>query len=128
MNQLMKKKLLVEVDHNNEHINDATHPLEKFYSKTSLHTVICNYLASKTITGKKASFEEIVNYVNKRLGSRSTILNCLKEGCECEVFVKSGCDSDRRLRNYEIQEKSLDYLVKNRNELYEKLLQQEGKL
>jgi len=106
--------------------NEDPHPYSQFYSKSTLHVVICNYLSKQYLDNDSSSFEEIVKFVNKRLGSRSTILNCLKEGVDREIFTKSGDANDRRLRKYSMVEDAFLYFNDYVNELNEKLLQQEG--
>ena len=127
-NSQYQKERIAEIMLQIDVINRATTPFAKFLSKSALHLLICNIFFINHFMGIKDNFEKIMKKVCPRVGSRSTILNCLKEGVESEIFIKHEDNEDRRIRYYSIKPELVENMMKRRGDIYEELLQQERKL
>ena len=93
-------------------------PSFDFYSRSYLHTSICNLLHLK----EEINFEKICELTPKKVGSRSAILVVLQEAMDLGYFLKKGSEKDKRLRIYSLSDSFADAIDKTFRESFEKVL------
>ena len=67
-------------------LKENDNPFVKFFTQTSLHLQLLSIFYLNHVQGNKDNFEKILTKINKRLGSRSTLLKCLKDGVELGFY------------------------------------------
>lgn len=109
-------------------LKENDNPFVKFFTQTSLHLQLLSIIYLNHVQGTKDNFEKILTKINKRLGSRSTLLKCLKDGVELGFIKREESTTDRRIVHYSLFEERLKELDDYWREANEELLQQERKL
>ena len=109
-------------------LKENDNALVKFFTQTSLHLQLLSIFSLNFSQGRKDNFEKILTKINKRLGSRSTLLKTLKDGVELGFIKREECTKDRRIVHYSIPEDRLKELDNYWRESNAELLQQERKL
>ena len=109
-------------------LKENDNPFVKFFTQTSLHLQLLSIFYLNHVQDNKDNFEKILTKINKRLGSRSTLLKCLKDGVELGFIKREECTTDRRIVHYSLFKEKLKEFDDYWRDANEKLLQQERKL
>ena len=72
---------------------------ENFFTKSSLHYVICLEISSKNNNGG-ISYEEICSKIPNLLGSRTSIQTILNDGVQFKCFDKIQNNLDKRVKKF----------------------------
>ena len=126
--RIISKMTLKEIKKILHILKENDNALVKFFTQTSLHIQLLSIFSLNFSQGRKDNFEKILTKINKRLGSRSTLLKTLKDGVELDFIKREECTKDRRIVHYSIGEDRLKELENYWKEANAELLQQERKL
>lgn len=99
-------------------LQKSNDPSFDFYSRSYLHSAICNLLQKE----KELNFERVVEGIPKKIGSRSAILVVLSDGLSKGYFLKVGSEIDKRLRIYKLSDQFNSDLTETFRETIEKVL------
>ena len=95
-----------------------------YITKTPVYYIVYLTLFKQYYLEKWHSQEEIINLVPRVYGSRSTIINLIKEGIVAGYIIKRNTSEDRRSVYYELDidiYKAIDQWVINRKMSYKDL-------
>lgn len=109
-------------------LKENDNPFVKFFTQTSLHIQLLSIFSLNFREKRKDNFEKILTKINKRLGSRSTLLKTLKDGVELGFITREECKKDRRIVNYSLNQDQMNEMKKYWEITNAELLQQERKL
>jgi len=109
-------------------LKENDNPFVKFFTQTSLHIQLLSIFSLNFRERRKDNFERILTKINKRLGSRSTLLKTLKDGVELGFITREECKKDRRIVNYSLSQDQMNEMKKYWEVTNAELLQQERKL
>ena len=126
--RIISKMNLTEIKKILHILKENENAFVKFFTQTSLHIQLLSIFSLNFKEKKKDNFEKILTKINKRLGSRSTLLKTLKDGVELGFIKREACTVDRRIVHYSLEAEKLKELEDYWTEANEKLLQQERQL